>query len=475
MCVPHNAPMHTLRAALIALLAVAFAGCARGPIARSPLEGTSGWLQYSEPESAGFSAAKLLEAKEFADSARSAAVMVVHDGHVVAAWGDVERKFPVHSIRKSVVGALYGMALNRGLVRLDATLAQLGIDDIYLLSDREKRATVGDLLAARSGVYHPAAYADAGQAAGRPARDSVEPGTHWFYNNWDFNVAEAILGGITGASIYELIGSWLAAPTGMEDYQASDGFEVLEPSNSRFPAHTFRMSTRDLARLGQLYLNGGTWRGRQLVPRSWVDTSITAHTDLGNGAGYGYLWWTYARGSLPRYPALNDFEIALARGTGGQAMFLIPAADLVVVHRGDTENEAGVSGGAIWSLVERIVAARQERSGSVRLRPLRPEPLRSQLPPPAPPAHYALDSLERAMITGNYALGNATIRLFEHVGRLFINVPGEGEAELYASSRDSFYLPAVPGITLELERSDDRHVCALTLTLGGRPMRATRQ
>ena len=76
---------------------------------------------------------------------------------------------------------------------MSSTLAELGIDDNEpSLTDVEKRATVRDLLTARSGVYHPALYETPGMAAMRPLRGSHLPGTHWYYNNWDFNALGTI-------------------------------------------------------------------------------------------------------------------------------------------------------------------------------------------------------------------------------------------------------------------------------------------
>lgn len=429
-----------------------------------------GWLQYVEAEDAGFSGAVLRAIRESADSARSAAVMVVHRGNVVVAWGDVRRRFQVHSIRKSLAGALYGIAVDRGILPLDATLADLGIDDLDTLSVREKSATVRDLISARSGVYHAAAYADDRQTSSRPPRDSVAPGTHWFYNNWDFNVAESILERSSGADLYGLMDAWIARPIGMEDFHVTDGFAVLEPSNSRFPAHTLRLSTRDLSRFGLLYLRGGRWRGRQVVPTDWVEASLMPQSDIGNGRGYGYLWWTYATGSLPNYPTLNRLDIALARGTGGQALFLFPAIDLLVVHRGDSDNGVSVSGSAIWSMVERIVAARRGPPvASPHLRPMIAEPLRSQLPEPEPHNKVTLARHDLAAVVGEYTLpssGDRRIRVFEYDQRLFINVPGEGEAELFATSPTAFFLPAVPGVEVVFSRRPDGAISTLRITIG---------
>ena len=124
----------------------------------SQAQGARGpWMQYAKPEDAGFSAQSLEQARHYADSVRSGAVMVVYRGVALAAWGDVARELELHSVRKSLVSALFGLAADRGAVSLDRTLREAGIDDRTPLTAVEQTARIRDLLAARSGVYLPSA------------------------------------------------------------------------------------------------------------------------------------------------------------------------------------------------------------------------------------------------------------------------------------------------------------------------------
>lgn len=277
------------------------------------------WRQYTVPEDAGFSGKALDEARRYADEGGSGAVMAIFRGRVLAAWGDVSRELGLHSVRKSLVSALYGIAAGEGKIDLDTTLAELGIDDEpQRLTEREKEARIRDLLAARSGVYLPAAYAPSGQDAERPARGSHAPDTFWFYNNWDFNVAGVVYERLSGQSLYEAFDAKLARPLGMEDWSPADGVLIFEPGLSRHPAHTFRMSARDLARFGQLYLQRGRWDGKQVVPEAWVAESTKPISPTGPGRGYGYLWWTYGAGSFgQRYGQLDKYAAFAATGSGG--------------------------------------------------------------------------------------------------------------------------------------------------------------
>ncbi len=157
------------------------------------------------------------------------AVMIVRHGLVVAQWGDIAAKTPLASVRKSLLNALFGIAVDRRQIDLDARLGALGIDDnAPSLSAMEKTAMVRDLLEARSGVYHPALYETRRMAELRPPRFSHPPGT----------------------------------------------------------------SARDLTRFALLYLAGGKWRDRQIVPAQWVKDTTRPYSQSGVGPGYGYLWWT---------------------------------------------------------------------------------------------------------------------------------------------------------------------------------------
>jgi CubicO group peptidase (beta-lactamase class C family) len=220
------------------------------------------WMRYADPAEAGFDAAQLETARATWEGLPSSAFMVIADGAVVAAWGDVSRRFMCHSVRKSFMSALYGIVWDRGDIELNKTLADLGIDDIGAgLLETEKQARILDLLKARSGIFHPAAYA--GRTDTQP-RGSQGPGRYFAYNNWDFNTLVTILEQETGEKVFEAFDEYFAGPLGMEDWRVSDGYYHYELEKSMHPAYPFRLSARDAARFGLLFANGGTWPVTQL-------------------------------------------------------------------------------------------------------------------------------------------------------------------------------------------------------------------
>jgi CubicO group peptidase (beta-lactamase class C family) len=248
-------------------------------------------------------------------------------------------------VRKSLLSALIGIAVDEHNIDLSGTMNSLGIDDnAPSLTPMEKTATVGDLLKARSGTYHPALYETAGMARRRPPRGSHSPGSFWYYNNWDFNALGTIYERATGESIFAAFEHRIARPIGMPDYQSSDG-EYFRGTASEHPAYPIRMNARDLARFALLYLHEGSWKGRQIVPRAWVRESTQsysqAYPELGPALGYGYPWWIGFPSNMGA-PTVNvPPHTFAAMGAEGQYAFVIPAYDLVVVHRVNSDVPIG--------------------------------------------------------------------------------------------------------------------------------------
>src|ERR1700730_12808131 len=199
------------------------------------------WTQAAKPEDRGWSSEKLAAAKAYADSIDTAAVVIVDDGVIVSQWGETATKFNVHSIRKSFLSALYGIAVAKRQIELNATLDQLGIDDNPpSLTPEEKQARVIDLLKARSGIYHAALYESPAMKAEKPTRGSHPPRSFWSYNNWDFNALGTIYEKLTRDSIYHAFDAQTAQRIGMEDFDPKEQ-EYVTGTDSIHCAYPFRM------------------------------------------------------------------------------------------------------------------------------------------------------------------------------------------------------------------------------------------
>ena len=349
----------SLAAALVAGLAMAAPAAAEAPICGRVDNFPSRHWREANPTQLGWDAQRLAQARAAFDSQKSAAVMVVHGGRLIASWGDVGVRYTAQSVRKALLNSLVGQLVSDGRLQLDANLAEMGIDDVSpALAEAERQATLQDLLRSRSGIFHSALYEVGGWKRTRAALaeeeraaggDVYPHGALWVYNNWDFNALGTIVERAAGEEIGPLFARRVAVPVQMEDFRAEDVEYTTSdhPAEQRFGnisqhrAYVFDISTRDLARYGLMYMNCGRWGRRQVVPADWVRASVDGpDTREGRPAGqstgfggYGYLWQIDRPGSR-RFEALRTRELSyFATGNRGHVMGVWPGLDLVIVHQ----------------------------------------------------------------------------------------------------------------------------------------------
>jgi CubicO group peptidase (beta-lactamase class C family) len=98
-----------------------------------------------------------------------------------------------------------------------------------------------------------------------------------------------------------------------------------------------RLSSRDYLKLAQLYLNGGRWNGRQLVPEQWVKSSLQPHVEIDDSTLYGYLWW------LKKPPfSRRQVSVQYMSGNGGNKVVIVPELDMAVVITSTNYNTRGM-------------------------------------------------------------------------------------------------------------------------------------
>jgi len=326
--------MDTLKNAVLAALisAVAFTAHAQS---RTILYPDETWSR-DDPRGVGWSTQKLTEIGQYLQTVPQGSLMIVDKGHVVAEWGDVAKRVKLSSARKSLVSALYGIYVQEGRIDLSKTIEQLGINDLPPLTSAERQAILLDVLKARSGIYRAFVGGTPAMRAQMPARGSHAPGTFWYYNNWDFNVVGTIFEQQVGLGLGTAFHDRIARPLQMQDFRAEDVYYVTTAADkpvdetSIHRAYQFRMSTRDLARFGYLFLRRGSWKGTNIIPTAWVRESTTSYSDAGGGSGYGYFWW------INDWPGVSEPHYT-AKGALGKNLVIFPSKELVVVYMNHTD------------------------------------------------------------------------------------------------------------------------------------------
>jgi CubicO group peptidase (beta-lactamase class C family) len=318
-------------------LCLFLAGCRAsppGPISEVPWP-TEGW-QTSAPEEQGMDSGLLQEMQESIKRQRLNlhSLLVIRNGKIVSEnyYGGyaASTRHEQYSVTKSFIGTLVGIAIEKGWIRgLDTPVLKLYPGESFANPDPRKDAiTVEDLLTMRSGLDW-----EEGDAAYMALYNSpnwakhmldlpmaAEPGTRFVYCSGCSHVLSDILWWWTWRSVRGFANKNLLKPMGIRDY----GWDVNK-EGVHLGGWGMQLTPRDMAKLGYLYLNEGVWDGKQLVPAEWVAESVKARVETGEGAWYGYQWWVF-----PEFPGtVNGAYSAL--GHAGQAIFVIPELDLVVV------------------------------------------------------------------------------------------------------------------------------------------------
>jgi CubicO group peptidase (beta-lactamase class C family) len=282
--------------------------------------------------------------------------LIVRDGMlVVEEYFDGWHADELHtqqSVSKSFASALVGIAIERNDFKgVEETVLGFYPEDMDIkhLDDRKRALRLEDLLTMRSGTdYHErgpnSPHDQLNRLSGgwdryyldRPM--TAQPGTRFQYDSGAVILTSSLLKQRTGMHADLYAEKHLFAPLDIDDYRWS--------KNAEGHPHTgggLYMTPRAMAKFGLLYLRGGKWGNRQVIPEAWVRASTNMHVQFGDDhrrpheIGYGYWWWI-----LEPDPAGAGIEtIYAALGYLGQHLFVIPEHEMVVVMT------AGISGPAM--------------------------------------------------------------------------------------------------------------------------------
>ena len=256
-------------------------------------------------------------------------------------------QWPMHSVTKSVLSILVGIAIDKGLLRLDQKLPELVAEAREgTIDPRTADITLRDLLTMSSGfganemVEVPGVWSSSLWMIRRAVKHT--PGTHFYYDDEGTNLIAVILRRAVGGNFAEFAKNELFAPLQIDRYY----WAVDRDGN--LPGYSGLLLTgRDMAKIGLLYLQQGRWRERQVVSEAYVLDSTHKHSDGGEpaNAGYGYLWWTK--------PIRDGSRAYFAAGYGSQLILNLPDRNLVMA----LSSASSLPGGAAKFVNEVVLPA----------------------------------------------------------------------------------------------------------------------
>jgi len=275
---------------------------------------------------------------------------------------DLDRPVNVKSVSKSVMAALAGAAIARGVLQgVDQRIAPLLGGLVPQDADpRVAEITVEHLITMRAGLARTSGrnygrWVNSDDwlryALSRPFVD--EPGGRMLYSTGSYHLLSAVLTQASGQSTLALARRWLGAPLSI-----SIPPWTRDPQGFYLGGNNMALSPRALLRFGEMYRQGGVWQGRRVLPESWIEASWTPRARSPfTGHAYGYGWFLAAARGHP---------VAYAWGYGGQMVYVVPDLALTVVMTSDPHAPSGRSGYVreLHALLARgLIAAAESGSG----------------------------------------------------------------------------------------------------------------
>lgn len=273
----------------------------------------------------------------------------------------------LRSVTKSVTSALVGITIGHsGKVSASDSVFAFFPEHADLRTESKERIAIQHLLTMTSGLEwdestYPYTDPRNSETAMDESTSSVrfvleqsvvsDPGSRFRYCGGCTMVLAGIIRSATGYNLDEYAEEVLFRPLGITEFEwlhHADGLPIA--------ASGLRLRPRDVAKIGYLYVNEGRWRGKEIIPASWVTESTRPHVRLDSSAAYGYQWWVDFEGSgADRYP------VFVARGNGGQRIYVVPRFRLVAVITAGNYNRPGGSRGseqAFWRFVLQAATSR---------------------------------------------------------------------------------------------------------------------
>lgn len=276
-----------------------------------------------------------------------------------------DRPANVKSASKSVVSALVGIAIDRGLVAGVTQPLGAFFPDLPKSGDdaRKREITIEDLLTMQSGLE---TTSNRNYGAWVQSRDWVRyvlrqplvspPGSRMEYSTGNTHLLSAILTRVSGTSTWHFAQETLADPLGFELARWT-----RDPQGVYLGGNNMLLTPRQMLAFGELYLHRGRAQDRQIVPEAWVDASVVPRTrSRWSDRLYGYGWWIRKLGGQ---------QVFYAWGYGGQFIFVVPHLELVVVTTSSTtvEDERRGHRSTLYDVVERFIiepiTVRESRDG----------------------------------------------------------------------------------------------------------------
>jgi CubicO group peptidase (beta-lactamase class C family) len=272
--------------------------------------------------------------------------LIIRHGYIVAEWGDTNRVDTTHSVTKTFLSTVAGLAVQKGLIRsVNDRAADYMPSGVDLFESPKNRPITWDNLLRQTSdwqgtLWGKPDWADRpeGEPSTWPNRKLYEPGTRWKYNDVRVNALALALLQVFRRPLPDVLREEIMEPIGASStwrwygYENSwvdlDGRKVQSVAGGGHWGGGMQINAYDMARFGYLFLRNGRWNGRQIVSEQWI---AQARTPTKPNPEYGYMNWYLNTGRKP-LPSVPESSVTF-RGNGNNIVYVDWENDLVVVVR----------------------------------------------------------------------------------------------------------------------------------------------
>ena len=290
--------------------------------------------------------------------------VIVRRGYVVAEWGDTQRVDMSHSVSKSFLTAVVGLAWQQGLIRnINDKVAAYMPPDVKLFDAPHNQPITWDHLLRQTSDWQGTLWGKpdwADRPEGKPDdwvnRKLYEPGTRYKYNDVRVNVLALATLQVLRRPLPEVLREQVMEPIGASStwrwygYDNSwielDGRKVQSVSGGGHWGGGMFINAWDMARFGYLFLRNGQWKDRQIISPEWISMARTPGVA---NAEYGHANWFLNPGKKA-LPAAPESSVTF-RGNGQNIIYIDTQNDLLIVVRWID------NGPALNSFIAKVLAA----------------------------------------------------------------------------------------------------------------------
>jgi CubicO group peptidase (beta-lactamase class C family) len=348
---------------LIVLLIFVFASCAQQ--AKKQTTVSEEGIVFASMADAGIDSVLI---KKIDTAIRNGTYPNIHSLHIVRnnklvyenywpgkdeSWGDelgirIHGRDSLHDIRsisKSIVSACVGIARQQGKIKsIDQKVFDFFPEFKKLDTGLISSLTIKHLLTMSSGLVwnEEVPYDNPENSEIRMIRSSnpveyvlsqpleFQPGVSWKYNGGTTQLLAAIIEKVTGKKVDQFANEYLFQPLDIKQFEWAKYPGTDQPA----AASGLRLRPRDLLKFGLLYNNNGTWNGKQIISKEWIEESFQSHVQRPGGGAYGYQFWLWQ-------DTINNKPIPFIAciGNGDQRIFFDRTHHMVVVTTAGNYNK----------------------------------------------------------------------------------------------------------------------------------------